>query len=81
MNMMTRSKRSMMIIITLLLCFSHVGNCYASRPLSTTYNGVHVAGGNGNIVVRVMRSKSNVVHSYIPEIRFTPPPGVFPSYP
>ena len=82
MNMMTRSKRSMMIIVILLLLFSNGGaNCYASRPLSTMSNGVHVAGGNGNIVVRVMRSKSNVVHSYIPEIRFTPPPGVFPSYP
>ena len=64
---MTRSKRSMMIIVILLLLFSNGGtNCYASRPLSTMSNGVHVAGGNGNNGFRVVKA------SYI---TFTPPPG------
>ena len=64
--MVTRSNWSMMILVILLLFFSNMGNCYASRPLSTMSNGVHVA---------------KLVRSYIPDIGITPPPGDISSYP
>ena len=77
MNLVTRSKCCMMIIVILLLLFSNGGtNCYASRPLSTMSNGVHIAGGDGNNGVRVMES----YFEPIPEIVFTPPPGTNTSH-
>ena len=75
MNMVTRSKRSIMKIVILLLFFSNVSNCYASRPLSTTSYGLHVAGGNGNTILRVVELKSKLVRFVTPEISITAPPG------
>ena len=77
MNMMTRSKRSMMIIVILLLFFSNVGtNCYASRPLSATSNGVDVAGGNANTAVQAMESTNKLANYLIILKGVTPPPGI-----
>ena len=61
-----------MIIVILLLFFSNVINCYASRAVSTTSYGFRVAGGNGNTVVRGVESKNKLVRFLI---GFTPPPG------
>ena len=65
--MVTRSTRSMMIIVILLLIFSNVGSCDASRPLSATSNGIDVA--------QVAESTNKLVN-YLNVLRgATPPPG------